>query len=129
MKLLELRRRLPALGAPSGVVGLLEAEMDADRVLAAALGNAEGPHPLAGWVHTRDTAHMLAWALTGTTPPALAGRIPPVRRGPAPPSPALPTGLREAVFTHLREATEQAARHGEAGALLHRQALYLASYD
>ncbi|MFE4658188.1 multiprotein-bridging factor 1 family protein [Streptomyces hydrogenans] len=127
--LLGLRRRLPALGAPGGIVGLLEAAMDADRILAAALGDAAGPHPLAGWVHTRDTAHMLAWALTGTTPPALAGRLPPVRRGPTPASPALPAGLRETVFTHLREATERAARQGEAGALLHRQALYLASYD
>lgn len=28
-----------------------------------------GPRPLAGWVHTRETAHMLAWTLNGTTPP------------------------------------------------------------
>ncbi|MER7623818.1 helix-turn-helix transcriptional regulator [Streptomyces sp. NPDC126503] len=61
--------------------------------------------------------------------PALAGRLPPARRGPAPVSPALPAGLRGTVFTHLREATERALRQGEAGALLHRQALYLASYD
>ncbi|MFE7430936.1 hypothetical protein [Streptomyces sp. NPDC057545] len=36
---------------------------------------------------------------------------------------------REAFFAHLREATEVSARQGEAGALLRRQALYLASYD
>ncbi|QEV30820.1 XRE family transcriptional regulator [Streptomyces cinereoruber] len=128
--LLELRRRLPALGAEPGIVAVLEAAMDADRVLAAGLGAVEGQvHPLAGWVHTRETAHLLSWALTGTTPPALAGRLPRLRRGPAATAPVLSAGQREAFFVHLRETTERAARHDEEGALLHRQALYLASYD
>ncbi|WP_411138069.1 helix-turn-helix domain-containing protein [Streptomyces sp. C10] len=55
--LLELRRRLPALGADVALVPWLDAAMDADRIIAAGLdGEAVGPHPLAGWVHTRDTA-------------------------------------------------------------------------
>lgn len=128
--LLELRRRLPALGADVGLVQWLDAAMDADRIIAAALAaDAHGPHPLAGWVHTRDTAHMLAWALNSTTPPTLAGRLPRPRRGPVAATPQLAAEDRVLFFDHLRGATEQAARLGEAGALLHRQALYLASYD
>ncbi|WP_427251152.1 hypothetical protein [Bacillus cereus] len=48
--LLELRRRLPALGADPVLVGWLDAAMDADRVLTAGLGETAAPHPLAGWV-------------------------------------------------------------------------------
>ncbi|WP_457511929.1 helix-turn-helix domain-containing protein [Streptomyces sp. TE33382] len=80
--LLGLRRRLPALGADATLVQGLDAAMDADRIIAAGLADdADGPHPLAVWVHTRDTAHMLAWALNSTVPPSLAGRLPRPRRG------------------------------------------------
>ncbi|GAB2962229.1 hypothetical protein GCM10027075_72480 [Streptomyces heilongjiangensis] len=130
--LLELRRRLPALGADVALVPWLDAAMDADRIIAAALegdGEVGGPHPLAGWVHTRDTAHMLAWALNGTVPPALAGRLPRPRRGPVAVAPQLAAADRAVFFDHLRSTTEAAARQGEGGVLLHRQALYLASYD
>ncbi|MFJ5139039.1 multiprotein-bridging factor 1 family protein [Streptomyces sp. NPDC088707] len=127
--LLEMRRRLPVLGAQPGIVAAFEAAMDADRILAAGLGIGGRVHPLAGWVHTRETAHLLSWPLTGTTPPVLAGRLPRPRRGPAAAAPVLSVGQREAFFVHLRETTERAAGQGEEGALLHRQALYLASYD
>ena len=128
--LLGLRRRLPALGADATLVQWLDAAMDADRIIAAGLGeDVGGPHPLAGWVHTRDTAHMVAWALDGTAPSALAGRLPGPRRGPVVAAPRLDLVHRAAFIDHLRVATEDAARQGEAGALLHRQALYLASYD
>ncbi|MFJ4866210.1 helix-turn-helix domain-containing protein [Streptomyces sp. NPDC088748] len=128
--LLELRRRLPALGADVNLVPWLDAAMDADRIIAAGLGDdVSGPHPLAGWVHTRDTAHMLAWALNGTTPPALTGELPKPRRGPVAAAPQLAPADRSVFFDHLRSTTEDAARQGGAGALLHRQALYLASYD
>lgn len=128
--LLELRRLLPALGAEVMLVQWLDAAMDADRIIAAGLIGAAGrPHPLAGWVHTRDTAHMLDWALNGTVPPALAGRLPRPRRGPVAVAPQLAPAERAAFFEHLRSMTEIAARLGAAGALLHRQALYLASYD
>lgn len=128
--LLELRRRLPALGADVALVPWLDAAMDADRIIAAGLdGEVGGPHPLAGWVHTRDTAHMLAWALNGTVPPALAGRIPRPRRGPVAVAPQLAAADRTVFFDHLRGTTEAAALQGEGGVLLHRQALYLASYD
>lgn len=128
--LLDLRRRLPALGADGALVQWLDAAMDADRIIAAGLGgDTSGAHPLAVWVHTRDTAHMLAWALNGSVPPALAGRLPRPRRGPVAVAPQLAPAERTAFFDHLRATTEQAAAQGRSGALLHRQALYLASYD
>ncbi|WP_234016778.1 XRE family transcriptional regulator [Streptomyces sp. LaPpAH-108] len=128
--LLELRRRLPVLGADVALVPWLDAAMDADRVIAAALDSeVGGPHPLAGWVHTQDTAHMLAWALNGTVPSALVGRLPRPRRGPGAVAPQLAAADRAVFFDHLRGTTEVAVRQGDGGMLLHRQALYLASYD
>ncbi|MFF3277156.1 helix-turn-helix domain-containing protein [Streptomyces chrestomyceticus] len=128
--LLELRRQLPAIGADAVMVKWLEAAMDADRILAAGLQpDGDRPHPLAGWVHTRETAHMLAWALTGITPPTLAGCVPRSRRGPVAAAPQLAPADRQVFFDHLRAVTEHAAAQGPGGVLLHRQALYLASYD
>ncbi|MFJ4429036.1 hypothetical protein [Streptomyces bobili] len=76
--LLGLRRRRPALGGDVALVPWLDAAMDADRIIAARLdGEADGPHPLTEWVHTRDTAHMLAWELNGTVPPPARRAVPP----------------------------------------------------
>ncbi|GAB2713845.1 helix-turn-helix domain-containing protein [Kitasatospora kifunensis] len=127
-QLLDLRRWLPALGADAALVGMLDAAMDADRLIGTALDPGPHDHPLAGWVHTRDTAHMIAWALNGTTPPALVGRPAPVRRGAVANSPLLPSQERSTFFAHLRDITEAASRPG-GSVLLRRQALYLASYD
>ncbi|MCX4546793.1 XRE family transcriptional regulator [Streptomyces sp. NBC_01565] len=110
-------------------MGMLDAAMDADRIIAATLQPVEGPHPLAEWVHTRDTAHMLAWALTGIRPSSLAGIPHPRRRGPAAASPLLPALDRSAFFERLRTTAEAAPRTDAQGVLLHRQALYLTSYD
>lgn len=126
--LLALRRRLPALGAKSAIVALLDAAMDADRIVSATVRPTIGPHPLAEWVHTRETAHMLAWALTGTRPPSLAGIPSPRRRGPAAASPLLSLEARAVFFERLRATAEAAPRDAQ-GVLLHRQALYLTSYD
>ncbi|MEV0437816.1 XRE family transcriptional regulator [Streptomyces spectabilis] len=129
--LLTLRRRLPALGAAPSVVALLDPAMDADRIIGAALEPPElgQAHPLSEWVHTRDTAHMIAWAVNGTTPPALADRPNPPRRGAVSSAPLLSVGDRTTLFEHLRSAADGASRIGEEGVLLHRQALYLSSYD
>lgn len=128
--LLRLRHRLGFLGADTGVLALLDPAMDADQIIGAALeptGDG-GPHPLATWVHTRDTAHMLAWSVTGVAPPALRGRVPRSRRGPAASAPLLGATDRARLFDHLREVAEAAQKPG-GDSLLHRQALYLASYD
>jgi hypothetical protein len=78
------------LGADVALVPWLDVALNADRIIAAGLdGEVGGPHPLAGWVHTRDTAHVLAWALNGAVPPALAGRLPRPRRGPVAAAPQL----------------------------------------
>ncbi|MEU7643385.1 helix-turn-helix domain-containing protein [Streptomyces huasconensis] len=129
--LLGLRRQLPALGADPAILGLLDAAMDADRIIGAALTSGEEGqlHPLAEWVHTRDTAHMIAWALNGTTPPSLVNRIKAPRRSKTPPAPLLPVPHRRQFFDHLRAAAESADRRTDQGVLLHRQALYLSSYD
>ncbi|MFK0297117.1 helix-turn-helix domain-containing protein [Streptomyces sp. NPDC090442] len=127
---LDLKRRLLTLGADHAALGLLDAAMDADRIVDAALAPPEQPdlHPLAGWVHTRDTAHMIAWAVNGTAPPALRDRSP-SRRGPVAEAPLMGAQDRTAFFTNLRDAVEAAAQAGDGQALLRRQALYLTSYD
>ncbi|MEU2831643.1 helix-turn-helix domain-containing protein [Streptomyces lavendulae] len=129
--LLGLRRRLPTLGADPDVVILLDAAMDADRIIEAALTPARPgePHPLSEWVHTRDTAHMIAWAVNGSAPPALRRRPVPARRGPVASAPQLTPTERAAFFSHLRDTAEAAVRVGGESSLLHRQSLYLLSYD
>ncbi|WP_256103153.1 XRE family transcriptional regulator [Streptomyces sp. ODS05-4] len=127
--LMELRRRLLTMGGDSLVIGLLDAAMDADRIVSATIEPEATRHPLADWVHTRDTAHMIAWALNGTTPPLLAARGPKARRGPSASAPLLSAQDRNSFFTRLREAADAAAICDEDGTLLHRQALYLNSYD
>ncbi|WP_330239286.1 XRE family transcriptional regulator [Streptomyces sp. NBC_00525] len=128
--LLDIRRRLLALGADPRVLHLLDPAMDADRVIAATLHpDVNARHPLAHWVHTRDTAHMIAWALNGTVPPTLRRRAPVGRRGPVAKAPLLSTPDRALFFDRLRETAESASRTGDDGLLLHRQTLYLCSYD
>ncbi|MGD3105687.1 hypothetical protein [Streptomyces sp. YGL11-2] len=126
---LDLKRRLLALGADPAALGLLDAAMDADRIIDAALAPPEDLdlHPLAEWVHTRDTARMIAWAVNGTPPPALRDRSP-SRRGPVATAPLMGAQYRTTLFTNLREAVH-AADGGDSRALLRRQALYLTSYD
>jgi hypothetical protein len=51
------------------------------------------------------------------------------RRGPVALAPLLPAPDRKLFFSHLRESAEAATRAGESGLLLHRQAVYLSSYD
>ncbi|WP_327191002.1 XRE family transcriptional regulator [Streptomyces xinghaiensis] len=128
--LLHLRRRLLALGSAPHALHLLDPAMDADRVIAATVYTEnDARHPLADWVHTRDTADMIAWALNGTVPPALAHRATPGRRGPVAKAPLLSAAERNVFFSRLRDTAESALRAGDDGLLLHRQALYLCSYD
>ncbi len=60
------------------------AAMDADRILTAVLHPPAEPadHPLAGWVQSRETAHLVAWAVCGIIPPALRSRAIRPRRAP-----------------------------------------------
>ncbi|MBB5121360.1 DNA-binding transcriptional regulator YiaG, partial [Streptomyces eurocidicus] len=133
---LMLRRRFLGLGADPGLLVLLDAAMDADSVIARALCYDHAheeleSHPLAGWVFTRASTHMIAWALTGIPPAALppAPSGTPRRRGPSPETPMLTEAERRRFYSHMRRYTEIADHAGEVGALLRRQALYLCSYD
>jgi DNA-binding transcriptional regulator YiaG len=131
-----LRRCLLQAGASPESVVLFDVAMDADAVLSYALDEGRSSddlrmHPLAGWVFTRASTHMVAWALTGK-PPAALPKAPtgtPRRRGPVPQSPLLGEPERRRVFDHLRRYAELADQAGAEGALLRRQALYLSSYD
>lgn len=128
---LRLRRILLLLGADASLLAWLDAALDTDRILTAVLRpptDAAG-HPLAGWVQSRETAHLVAWAVRGITPPALHTRTNRPRRGPAPTGPQLTATDRADFFTRLRQTAESAGRAGESGLLLRRQCLYLASYD
>ncbi|GGZ89607.1 hypothetical protein GCM10010371_56850 [Streptomyces subrutilus] len=128
--LLGMRRRLAVLGASPVVLALLDPAMDADRIIAAVLASDDdAEHPLGEWVHTRQTAHMLAWALTGTPPPSAADVLAAPRRGPAGAAPLLDADDRRVFFDRLRNTVESAHRTAAGGILLHRQALYLSSYD
>lgn len=128
--LLHLRRRLLALGASPQVLHLLDPAMDADRIISATIRpDNTARHPLADWVHTRETAHMIAWALNGTLPPALARMATTGRRGPVAKAPVLSALDRRTFFSQLRDTAESALRAGDDGLLLHRQAFYLCSYD
>lgn len=128
--LLDVRHRLLALGADPRVLRRIGPAMDADRVITATIHPEAGRrHPLANWVHTRETAHMIAWALNGTAPPALVRPSVTRRRGPVAQAPLLPPPVRGVFFSRLRETAESAIQAGDDGLLLHRQALYLCSYE
>ncbi|MBO0655553.1 XRE family transcriptional regulator [Streptomyces triculaminicus] len=135
-KFLALRRSLLTHGAERALLTLFDSAMEADAVIAHVLNDVDcrsdlAMHPLASWVFTRTSTHMIAWALTGAAPAAVppATVEPPRRRGPTRDSPLLPPALLERFHTHMRRCAELADHAGEPGALLRRQALYLCSYD
>lgn len=128
-----IRRNLLRLGADPALLLLLDQALDADSVINFVVNGSTiqraDDHPLASWVLTRDTTHMLAWALTGNAPASLPAAAKLSRRGPAPTSPQLPRGELSAFFKQMRRAAELAHWSGDEAALLRRQALYLCSYD
>src|SRR5690606_36960718 len=72
---------------------------------------------------------LVGWTFTGTTPAALKDAAPRRSRGPTPPGPRLAPDERRHVVQHLRDAAEQAVSDTEEGALLRRQAHYVAGFD
>lgn len=127
---LEIRRRLVALGGTPELAALMEAALDADRIVACTkAGVGDDEHPLRTQVLDRDTTHLVVWALNGTPPPLISRMPARARRGPVPTAPQLPTAERAALFDHLRDAAEAAGRPGRSESLLRRQAVYLCSYD
>lgn len=134
--LVTMRRKLIRLGAPAALVDSLNIAMDADFILSEILAaGADGrpieDHPLAGWVLTRDTTHMIGWAVSGILPGVVAAhtKIPAARRGPVAVAPLLDQPARSRFFDALRGTAETVVREGEDVALLRRQVYYLSSYD
>lgn len=111
--LVVLRRKLILLGAPTGLVDLISLAMDADFVLGEILRSRPTRaevlrHPLAGWVLTRDTTHMIGWAISGVLPGAVAAElsIPAARRGPVSTAPLLGQDVRSCFFDNLRHTAD-----------------------
>ncbi|MFC9326994.1 helix-turn-helix domain-containing protein [Kitasatospora sp. NPDC057015] len=128
-----IRRNLLRLGGDPTLLMLLDQALDADSIINFVVNDhaiqRADEHPLASWVLTRDTTHMLAWALTGSSPASLPATEKLPRRGPTPSSPQLPRDELNAFFSQMRRAAELAHWSGDEAALLRRQALYLCSYD
>lgn len=134
--LVVLRRKLILLGAPTGLVSLISLAMDADFILGEILRfrptKAEVlEHPLAGWVLTRDTTHMIGWAVSGILPGSVAAElgIPTPRRGPVSTAPILGQDMRSRFFDNLQHAADLVEAGDNGTALLRRQVWYLSSYD
>ncbi|OKI25567.1 helix-turn-helix transcriptional regulator [Streptomyces sp. CB03911] len=128
-----IKRNLLRLGGEPALIMLLDQALDADSIINFVVNDQAiqraDDHPLASWVLTRDTTHMLAWALTGNAPASLPATGKVQRRGPSPSSPQLPRDELGAFFSQMRRVAELAHWSGDEAALLRRQALYLCSYD
>ena len=128
-----IKRNLLRLGGDPALLLLLDQALDADSIINFVVNDptiqSAYDHPLSSWVLTRDTTHMLAWALTGNAPASLPAGTNRPRRGPAPASPQLSPDVLIAFFGQMRRAAELAHWSGDEAALLRRQALYLCSYD
>ncbi|WP_052746007.1 helix-turn-helix domain-containing protein [Allosalinactinospora lopnorensis] len=130
---LRTRHFLLQLGISSRLLSQLDTAMEADRFIGYVLGS-DCPidlatHPLATWVITRPFTDLIGWTFTGTTPSTLAEAISSRRRGPTPTGPRLATDERRHVVTHLQSVAEQSAADTAEGALLRRQAHYVAGFD
>lgn len=111
-----ISRTLLRLGAPSLMLTLLDEAVDADAVITHALSGPPSStlshHPLSSWVFTRDTTHMLAWALKGVPPAALPAPAPKSRRGPSRSSPLLDPSDRQAFLTTCGEPPNSQTTQG-----------------
>ncbi|MCP3011964.1 helix-turn-helix domain-containing protein [Nocardiopsis dassonvillei] len=130
---LRLHHLLHRLGATPRLLTQLDTSLEADRFIGYVLSS-DGPidldnHPLATWVITRPFTELVAWPFTGTTPNELREAAPLRRRGPSGTGPGLAADERRHMVDHLQAAAEQAAHESVEGALLRRQAHYVAGFD
>lgn len=130
---LKLRHLLHRLGASPRLLGQLDTGLEADRFIGYMLAS-NGPidldnHPLATWVITRPFTELVAWPFTGDVPNELKEAAPIRRRGPSGSGPGLAADERRHMVDHLQAAAEQAAKESVEGALLRRQAHYVAGFD
>lgn len=130
---LKLRHLLHRLGAASLLLSQLDMGLEADRFIGYVLASSRpidvDDHPLATWVITRPFTELVAWPFTGEVPNQLKEAAPIRRRGPSGTGPALAADERRHMVTHLQRAAEQAGKESAEGALLRRQAHYVAGFD
>lgn len=135
--MVDLRRRLRALGAAPGLLEALNHAMEADYLLSYALSTdldevRPDDHPLARWVLPRAVSEMLAWPFNGQAPDCVRGAggqlCPAARRGPVADGPVLADADRAAFFQHFRAVAERSLQRpdlvGAEALLLRRQAYY-----
>ncbi|HEY8200052.1 MAG TPA: helix-turn-helix transcriptional regulator [Actinomycetota bacterium] len=132
--LVDLRRRLRALGAEPDLLESLNHAMEADFLLSYALSAdpeeiQPDDHPLARWVLPRAVSEMLAWPFNGQAPERTRGRLCAThRRGPVADGPVVSPADRTAFFEHFRAVAERSLRRsdlmGTEALLLRRQAYY-----
>jgi hypothetical protein len=125
---IRLRSVLARLGAVPSLVRVLGIALEADQLLdhAREVTGRHEPgdfHPLGAHVHRREVIELAAWPLSGRAPAGLPSLAP--RRGPVAVMPEISPAERGTVFDHLRRVAETSGEDR----LLHRQALYLQSYD
>lgn len=130
---LKLRHLLHRLGASPRLLGQLDTGMEADRFIGYVMA-ADEPidldnHPLATWVITRPFTELVAWPFTGDVPNQLKEVAPLRRRGPSGAGPDMGVDEKRHMVSHLQAAAEQAAKDSVEGALLRRQAHYVAGFD
>lgn len=130
---LRLRHLLHRLGASPRLLVQLDTALEADRFIGYMLAS-DGPidldnHPLATWVITRPFTELVAWPFTGTVPSELKEAAPLQRRGLSAAGPVLAADERRHMVDHLQAAAEQAEKDSVEGALLRRQAHYVAGFD
>jgi hypothetical protein len=130
--LARMRMALIGLGCPPQLFEVLKDAVDADMVIDYALHHGEKVvkgafHPLAVTVHRRDLTNLITWPFNGLMPSQLRNFVPerPKRRGPSANHPVVSASERRAFFDHLVIAAEVRREHP----ILHRQAVYLLSFD
>lgn len=130
---LKLRHLLHRLGASPKLLNQLDTGLEADRFIGYVLASDEpidlDNHPLATWVITRPFTELVAWPFTGAVPHELQEAAPIRRRGPSGTGPGLASDERRHMVDHLQDAAEQTAKDSVEGALLRRQAHYVAGFD
>ncbi|MFC7344619.1 helix-turn-helix domain-containing protein [Saccharopolyspora griseoalba] len=115
-----------AAGAPAELVSVLSEAIRADVILANVPGADDahvlGPHPLAAIVPGRTLTELLAWPISGVPPRVLRGLVNGERA-------QLPAGDRKDLAHALAITAESADGNTEQGAMLRRQAAYLAASE
>lgn len=128
--LVQLRQLLLDVGAAQPLAAAIDTAVDADLLLDRLLDHDQqgAGHGLANRVLSRELVDLLTWPVKSNRPAIYRDGPPVRRRGPVAAGPQLSDDERRTLFQNLRSLADTAAADDE-GALLRRQAYYLASFD